>query len=40
MTRTEIIEALCAGLLATGFIAVDDLSTNEEIYLRAHTGRS
>ncbi|UVK57274.1 hypothetical protein DBIPINDM_001590 [Mesorhizobium sp. AR02] len=38
MTRTEIIEALRAGLLATGFIAVEDLSTDEEIYLCAHTG--
>lgn len=39
MTRAEILKALTDGLLEEGFIAVDDMSASEEIYLRAHTGR-
>jgi hypothetical protein len=39
MTRAEILKALTEGLIEAGFIAVDDMSESEEIFLRAHTGR-
>lgn len=38
MTRSDILKAMTDGLLDAGFIAVDDMSTDEEIYLCAHTG--
>ncbi|MGX5802320.1 hypothetical protein ACWGS9_13830 [Bradyrhizobium sp. Arg314] len=38
MTREQILQELRAGLLAAGFVAVDDLSRDEEIFLRAHSG--